>query len=86
MILNFKEKTKMSAKIEDWEDDFEESRQFSKIIRRRRKESCDDEDDEADDDENSDFGLFAVEDHTRTAKGPFVLLAPFSLLPIAFRG
>ena len=54
--------TAKTEATENWDDDFEDSRQSpKKIIQRHREESWDDEDDD-DDDENSEFGLFAEED------------------------
>ena len=63
---------------ENWDDDFEDSRQSpKKIIQRHREESWDDEDDD-EDDENSEFGLFAEEDRTVTVKSRRAALARLS--------
>ena len=68
--------TAKSEATENWDDDFEDSRQSpKKIIQRHREESWDDEDNEDDDDENSDFGLFAEEDRTVTARSRRTALA-----------
>ena len=57
--------TAKTEATENWDDDFEDSRQSPKnIIQRHREDSWDDEDD---DDANSKFGLFAEEDCTVTA-------------------
>ena len=66
-----------SEATENWDDDFEDSRQSpKKIIQRRREEDWDDEND--DDDEKIEFGLFAEEDHTVTAKSRRAALARLS--------
>ena len=51
--------TAKSEATENWDDDFEDSRQSPrKIIHGHREESWDDGDDE-EDDENGEFGLLA---------------------------
>jgi hypothetical protein len=71
--------TAKSEATENWDDDFEDSRQSpKKIIQRRREETWDDEDDDDDDDENSEFGLFSEEDRTVTAKSRRAVLARLS--------
>jgi len=73
------EKRKMSTATratENWDDDFEDSRQSpKKIIQRQREESWDDEDEE---DDSAEFGLFAEEDRTVTAKSRRAALARLS--------
>jgi hypothetical protein len=69
--------TAKTAATENWDDDFEDSRQSpKKIIQTHREESWDDEDE--DDDENSEFGLFAEEDRTVTARSRRAALARLS--------
>ena len=71
--------TTKSEATENWDDDFEDSRQSpKKIIQRRREESWDEDDDDDDDDEKSEFGLFAEEDRTVTAKSRRAALARLS--------
>ena len=72
--------TAKSEVTENWDDDFEDSRQSpKKIIQIQREESWDDEDDDDDDDdENNEFGLFAEEDRTVTAKSRRAALARLS--------
>jgi serine/arginine repetitive matrix protein 2 len=71
--------TAKSEATENWDDDFEDSRQSpKKIIQRQREETWDDEEDDDDYDENSEFGLFAEEDHTVTAKSRRAALARLS--------
>ena len=70
--------TAKSEATENWDDDFEDSRQSpKKIIQRHREESWDDEDDDEDDDENSELG-FAEEDRTVTARSRRAALARLS--------
>ena len=67
--------TAKSEVTENWDDDFEDSRQSpKKIIQRHREESWDDEDD----DEKSEFGLFSEEDRTVTVKSRRAALARLS--------
>ena len=66
---------------ENWDDDFEYSRQSpKKIIQRHREESWDE-----DDDENGEFGLFAEEDHTVTARSQRAAFARLSM-PLSMPG
>ena len=70
--------TAKTEATENWDDDFEDSRQSpKKIIQRQREESWDDEEDE--DDENTEFGLFAEEDRTVTARSRRAALARLSV-------
>lgn len=66
--------TAKTEATENWDDDFEDSRQSPKKVvvqQRHREESWDDEDD----DESAEFGLFAEEDRTVTAKSRRAALA-----------
>ncbi|KAF8815638.1 hypothetical protein BYT27DRAFT_6666426 [Phlegmacium glaucopus] len=69
--------TTATSATENWDDDFEDSRQSpqKKIIQRHVEESWDDEDEE---DDSAEFGFFAEEDRTVTAKSRRAALARLS--------